>query len=290
MRDFLCFKFREEKVNKFGFSLEEMRSAGVECIYKKEDAPEQLASKIFDFKTGPDVLSPLAAGKEQFLEHLVKHQPKTGHALLDGGELFVALKGRIRPALRQGMAPGVSAGLYIEAQGRVIELGAMSCSFESAGSSMNLGLPSQLREAYYLDGHVQGMGLLVNPSDLYNTDFLPTKLSNGWPYTNTIVSGLRGVKTILARLVERFDLEAQSSSDYYGLRCFLKRKGNDKDVEESLLLHVPTQEIFHMTGRDILGMRALQNPVEALDEYCSHIITTGMNDFSFDAYLGDKVF
>ena len=277
-------------MTKFGVSFDMLLEAGVGYFNCKEDAPEPLISKIYDFKSGPDVLTPLEMGKERFLEHVIEHQPKTGQALLSGGELFTALKTRIRPPLRPGKAPSVGAGLYIETHGRVIELGAMSLSYKCLDTSMNFGLPTELRQAYYCGGHLQGMGLLTDPSRITMTDFLPTLLSNGWPHTNTIVKGLRGVKTILAQLVERFNLEQQSSGDYYDLRCFLDRRGGEKDANEALLVHVPTQEIFHMTGRDILGMRVLQNPVDALDEYCSHIITTGVNDFSFDEYLGDNVF
>ena len=277
-------------MTKFGVSFDMLLEAGVEYFYRKEDAPEPLVSKIYDFKTGPDVLTPLDMGKESFLEHLVKYQPKTGQALLSGGELFTALKSRIGPPLRPGMAPSIGAGIYLETHGRVIELGAMSLSYKCRDSSMTFGLPNELKQAYYFDGQLQGMGLLTDPSRLMVTDFLPTLLTNGWPHTNTIVKGLRGVKTILAQLVDRFNLEQQSSGDYYELRCFLKRNGGEKDASEALLVHVPTQEILHMTERDILGMRVLQNPVEALDEYCSHIITTGVNDFSFDKYLGEKVF
>jgi hypothetical protein len=277
-------------MTKFGVSLDALLAEGVDCFYKKQNAPEQLVDAIYNFKSGPDVLTPLEMGKEQFLAHLVKHQPKTGRALLNGSELFAALKTRIRPPLRPGMAPSVAGGLYLETHGRVIELGAMAFSHKSLDTSMTFGLPSELKQAYYLDGHVQGMGLLTDPSNISMTDFLPTLLSNGWAHTNTIVSGLRGVKTIQTQLVERFDLKPQSSGDYYDLRCFLKRKGGDKDVNEALIVHVPTQEIFHMTNRDILGMRVLQPPIEALDDYCSHVISTGMNDFSFEEYLGEKVF
>lgn len=165
---------RHDKVNKCGFSLEDMRSAGVECIYKKEDAPDPLISAIYDFRSRPDVLTPLAMGKEKFLAHLIKHQPKTGNALISGSELFSAFKTRVRPPLRAGMAPSVVGGLYVETYGRIIELGAMPFERKSRETSMIFGLPERIQRAYYLDGHIQGMGLPSDPSHLLRAYFLPT--------------------------------------------------------------------------------------------------------------------
>lgn len=268
------------------FRFKEFKEQAAIVWFRADDASDLARTMIYDFAKEPDVLTPLEKGKEWLFQDLKQFQPLTGNLLIDNGELFVGSAFPIRPPKREGMPPKGKLYLYLEVNGRLIQIGVPRPSLTNRRTDVD-DLPCEIRRAYYnkdlMDGLLVPEGKVPRPSGR----LLPIPLACAWPFTNRWAEWLHLTDRELERLVAVLNLEQDRDGNYYDLRSFLVHFPSDNSgfsESDVLFLHQKTSEILHMKNGDINSIRVLERYSEAIDRYCFHIISGNPDRFNFEEF------
>lgn len=247
-----------------------------------------------------DYYTPLLNGKEWFLELTLKHQPKTGKLLMDGGPL-VLLGHPSEPLIKgKDYDHSLHFRLGLEACGNMVffnrmdvghtpsdegyeekqkfrrdRLTSQSRPTSIVNSSMPMCTPIEISQAYFK--RFWGMGSL-------GIDLMPFG-SNGTSLTYYLKENKLAKKysDVLNERFKNIDLAEQKKpvdalsvlSDSFGMwssQC-------DLLFLESYREHSP---IYYVRNREFENIRILDNYVEGLDNYYYYLLTGGRQDGPFD--------
>lgn len=268
---------------------------------------EPIISRTYEHNSGNDVLTPFRHGKEWAYEIMEQHQPKTALQLLSGGDFkfFAHYMG-----IHNGL-PRYLPHLVQEVNGFVVEVRRMSWGNNPAdpeyaeriarvnafltkrdgrprkSEERHLSLPEPLRLAYY--HRIDGLGIPIDVACGTFTRLLPYPIGRPWESIDGFLGSLRLKKKYLPAIEEMIpDVKPKSALGVYtNFMMFLSswdafpanspRKGDFLFVKN----HIQDGIVYYIRDADIPGMTILENPAEAIDRYCEHVLLRKEGRFDF---------
>lgn len=257
--------------------------------------PEAIEA-IYHGGLGLDAITPLKLGKKVAFKDMALFQPKTTELLVNySGEFFVICG--LRPELhwkRKVYQAGLS--LALELDGHIVFIG---CQNYDKKPELNLdrdtsdALPVDISKAYYTD-LIDGLVYPSKPFTPAGGEQLPTPTHLGWDFTELFLASLKADKgTYRQQLIDRFELEADSRGNCYDVREFIRYAPEGYDnpkLGDRIILDSKTRTLFLIHDGDVGNMCYLDNPVEAIDNYCAHILSRQSHRFDFTTYAVKRVF
>lgn len=256
-----------------------------------DDIPPWLREAIFGSNVSgrvDDYYTPLKNGKEWLFELTKKFQPRTGSLLLSDGELYV----------RKIMVSGDPLlFMMLEVQGKVVLVNRSfyGSHFDDASYQEKRrpperceSLPPAIRDAYY--SRFDGLNIPTTPSVGIYTRLLPFPVHRPWQSWDGYLEEFRGYKKkYLPWLEERIpNVKPDSKYDVYTkFMMFLDTRPDLKGKEGDVFFvknHIQDGVIYHIKDADIENMRILENPEEAIDRYCEHVLLEKEGRFDFLQY------
>lgn len=262
------------------------------AIYSQaEEIPEWLRDAILGVShhgKAFDYYTPLKNGKDWLFELTEKYQPRTGAILLSGSELHV----------RQLIVSGRPLlFMMLEVKGKVVLVN--RAFYGSHFGDANYlerrhvperceSLPPAIRDAYY--NRFDGLNIPSTPSVGIYTRLLPFPVHRPWQSWDGYLEEFRGYKKkYLPWLEERIpNVKPESKyAVYTKFMMFLDTRSDLKGKEGDVLFvknHIQDGLIYHIKDADIENMRILENPEEAIDRYCEHVLLEKEGRFDFLQY------
>ncbi|RUO79865.1 hypothetical protein CWI84_09575 [Idiomarina tyrosinivorans] len=258
----------------------------------------------------PDYLTALQRGPEWLFEYTRKYQPLTGNMLSDGKLVLYG-----RPAEKwdktnpdddyylhfgleiNGFFVGVERNVlgknpddegyrdFIERGNRKLT---KTWGKPTVMEERHLSLPFELRQAYY--SRFDGLNVPLTASQGIYTRLLPFPVGRPWESIDGYLGQLR-LKKKLALIHEWFpDCQPKNKSDpYIKLMIFLDTRPTLSGKEGDVFFvknHIQDGVIYYIRDGDIDNLMVLNEPVEAIDKYCHHILTRSEGRFDFMPYAG----
>ena len=248
----------------------------------------------------PDLLTPLAKGKEWLYELTQQHQPRTGQLLMKGGELGLGCK------LGEG---SYLCHLFEDVQGQAIQISRMvkgdnpsdpdyqdridrinANLTKKRGHTVKIAerqfsLPDPVRLAYY--HRFDGLNIPDHPAIGIAPRILPHSVSSWYPIDH-LLGDLRLKKKYLPLIDEMFPDVLPTHSDFaYSFSAFLNSWGSfiGKKRTEGDQLFVKTESrdgvVYYLRDADVPNLMVLTDPAEAIDRYCEHNLLRKDGRFDF---------
>ncbi len=152
----------------------------------------------------------------------------------------------------------------------------------------HLSLPEPLRMAYYY--RFDGMNIPNSPAVGVHTRLLPFPIGRPWQSIDRYLSNLR-LKSKLLYFYELFPeikpQKEESASPNTNLMIFLDTRPNLSGKEGSVFFvknHLQDGKIYHISNADVGNLMVINNPAEAFDRYCEHILLQHKTPFNFLDY------
>lgn len=231
-----------------------------------------------------DLYTPLEKGKEWLYELTCKYQPKAGEVLMSGSELYIL-------AEDDGNGGWYNSYLTQEVSGGVIQLfrdfnegNPSDSNYEGPDDDRLISLPFELREAYY--NRFLGLSVVGSNNIGMSSNLLPRSISN-WVSVDRYLASLKKKNKYLPFIEEVISgVKPDKKSDLYSnFSCFMSN-GDRKSMDMFFVkTHIRDGVIYYIKDHDVLNMKVLGNPVEALDRYCEHVLLRKKERFDFSAYI-----
>jgi hypothetical protein len=281
-------------------TMDAMKNASDWFITKPEEVPDYLHQKIFNTEKGNhrefDALTPFLKSKEWLYEETARFQPRTGKLLLEGSQLFISMrKTYYSPqAMIEKDATkviGINVNLIQEVNGMVVEIPRSFWGSNISDDNYNYNpnwenrcysFSEPLRKSYY----TRFMGLNIpNMTSIGIYPRLLPRNNNSW---DSIEGYLKEVKQkkYLAQMVEMFPgiRKKVAVVTYNGFMSFLDTRPLGDEVF-FIKNHIQDGVIYCLKKGDVPNMQILNNPVEAIDLYCEHVLLRREGKFDFTPFL-----
>lgn len=257
-------------------------------LFKAKDFDQNYLRDIFDRENSQrseyDLYTPIKMGKEWLFELTEKYQPKTAFALLQSGEFGVF--GR-----KNQNYDYFNPILALEVCGRMIQVfrffNARNPSDENYKGAIDDRmdcLPEELCAAFY--NRFIGLSV-INPENIGQGSNLLPKAIGDWTTIDTYLGALRK-KTQFLPFIEDVipDVKPDYKSDlYHNFSCFMSW-GTGKDMDMFFVkTHIKDGVIYYIRNHDVKNMGVIDDPVEAIDLYCEHILLRKNGRFDFRPYV-----
>ncbi|APG61584.1 hypothetical protein LPB140_00575 [Sphingorhabdus lutea] len=291
MHDFLNDDLKKEKI--------------IGIWHNGDDIPEKARIAVaagIGNNTVYDVVTPIEKGKEWLFELTCKYQPRTGAMIMEGGPLLFR---------EENYFGKLKGALVVEVNGKVVRIyrdflgyNPSDDDYETYGETTGyeMSLPDGLGQAYYT--RFTGMSLLPGPVASINSHALPKDKSN-WNSTRYYMDDYEDIKDKqLNWFYERFPQYSLYNEHGdrldYKFSCWLDTNLGYRDLfrdltpqEEYFRVSKPPADalfvrqdinnspIYHVVDGKLDEMRVLNNPAEAVDLYCEHVLLGREERFDF---------
>ncbi|MEW5681692.1 MAG: hypothetical protein AB1780_04870 [Pseudomonadota bacterium] len=291
-------------------SFSDIESYSTYIAKKRSELPERVV-EILNSKSPwqGDLLVALDNGVDWLFEHTKKYQPLTGE-LLTKGELF--LYGRPHERLDKTNPDNdyvVYCGVKINEQIVTLKRSRKGVNPDDAGYRDNiekinrnltktwgkptvweerhLSLPFEISQAYYT--RFDGLNIPLTASQGIYTRLLPFPIHRPWQSIDQYLSKLR-LKNKLELVHEWFPgcQPKRKSDPYTKLMIFLDTRPTLSGKEGDVFFvknHIQDGVIYYIRDGDIDNLMVLNEPVEAIDKYCHHILMRNDGRFDFMPYI-----
>jgi hypothetical protein len=279
---------------------------------KLDDLPSRVIDKL-EQKVGccrcGDYITALNNGAEWLFEYTAKYQPLTGN-ILSQGKLF--LYGR--PAERWDKTNpdddyflhcglelnGFVLGVYRNPIGENPDDAGYRANIERINQNLtrkwgkptvseerHLSLPFEISQAYY--SRFDGLNVPLTAAQGIYTRLLPFPIHRPWQSIDGYLSQIR-LKNKLELVHEWFPgcQPKRKSDPYTKLMIFLDTRptlgGKEGDVF-FVKNHIQDGVIYYIRDGDIDNLMVLNEPAEAIDQYCHHVLMRDERRFDFMPYV-----
>jgi hypothetical protein len=231
-----------------------------------------------------DYATPMLLGKSWLFELTEKFQPRTGKILKEHGDLW------LRCIQTDG---GQLFYMGLSVKNKVVILRRDDAEYNFSDEKMAsfipgieryLCLPEPIRLAYY--NRFIGLKIPDSPSPGITGRLLPNNFAE-WPSWDSYLAEFKGYKKLyLPWLAERIADVApkRKSAPWTRFMSFLDSRPDNRGKEGDQLFvktHIHDGLIYHIKDADIENMRILEDPVEAIDRYCEHVLLENAGRFDF---------
>lgn len=250
-----------------------------------------------------DDLGPLLEhGKEWAYEFLVKTQPRTAKQLLSGGDFRFVTK------LVTGSH---NTNVVQEVNGQIVEVGRQflgsnpddpdyqdniekknarltkNWGYPREITQRQLSLPVPVRMAYY--HRIDGLRLPDSPAFGACGRILPFSSASQWESIDGYLGDLHLKKKLLPIVEEMIPGVKPDEKDmpYINFMMFLSSwgsfAGQKKTDGDHLFVknHIQDGVVYYIRDADVANMMILNDPVEAIDRYCEHVLLRKEERFDF---------
>jgi hypothetical protein len=288
-------------------TLDEMKARADWFITKPADIPGFLHQHIHNPPEGvvtkSDVLTPFLKGKEWLYEETAQFQPRTGKLLLEGSQLYIIIRkvydtpeGMV--AKDEAQVRGTIVYLIQEVNGMVVHiprqfLGSNISDPTWKPSKWQDGTPApqrqqsfciELTKAYYTK--FDGLSIPSTSAIGIESRLLPLKSNGGWESVNRYLEQLRLKKKHIS-LIEEFIPDIKPKRKYDNHTNFMSFLDTRPLGDEVFFVknHIQDGVIYCLKKGDVPNMQILNNPIEAIDLYCEHILLRREGKFDFTPFL-----
>lgn len=256
-------------------------------VTRQDQIPEAIAAPMREGERN-DLLSPFVRGKAWTFEFLVQHQPRTGELLMNGSEFVFS-------AIRSEYTGWVSH-LSFEVNDQVVEVrrNILGGSPDDNGPPQlnylwerGRSLPDPLFMAYYYRFN----GLHLPDSEAFGafTRVLPFPTSRPWQSIDGYLEKLKLRKKFLPLVEEMIPniQPAKKGQPYINFMMFMSSGGSFQASSPRegdaffVKNHIKDGVIYYIRDSDVANMMILENPAEAIDRYCEHVLMRREERFDF---------
>ena len=256
-------------------------------VTQPDHVPEEIATPMREGKRN-DLLSPFVRGKAWTFEFLLKNQPRTGELLMNGSEfLFSALRSEYT---------GWVSHLSLEVNDQVVEMrrNILGGNPDDNGPERlnylwerGRSLPDPLFMAYYY----RFDGLHLPDSAVFGafTRVLPFPTGRPWQSIDGYLEKMKLRKKFLPLIEEMIPgvRPPKPRDTYTNFMMFLSSSGSfdassPKEGDSFFVKnHIKDGIIYYIRDADVANMMILENPAEAIDLYCEHVLMRKGGRFDF---------
>lgn len=252
--------------------------------FPKQVKKELLGNRWFDIYT------PILKGKEWLYSYMKQYQPKTAKILLEAGDLYFSVAFSDCGGYLSSLIQEVN-GMLINIQRRRLGVHPWDEWYIHGKDELwerTASLPVEIEKAYYYN--FSGFGI---PCERFidTGRFLLESFGSGFQAIDDYLWSLRMKKKYLSFFEELIpDLTPGrwcNNFCFYPFIAFLDTRETVYKKKWDVLfvkLHIQDGKIYYIRDSDIENIRILDNPVEALDWYCEHVLLRREGRFDFLPY------
>ncbi|GAA0660132.1 hypothetical protein [Rheinheimera tangshanensis] len=274
------------------------------------DLPENVFGLLENSNNGvSDYLTPMELGAQWLFEFTKDSQPLTG-SLLQSSELFIygrqserwdgttpnneyhihlgaEINNQIVIIGRKSLGWNPDDGTYSETIARINANLTKTWGRPISKVERHLSLPTPISKAYY--HRLDGLDIPLSPAVGIYSRLLPFPINRPWETIDSYLASLK-LKSKLDLIHDWFPRckPERKSAPYTNLMIFLDTRpalsGKEGDVF-FVKNHIQDGTIYYIRDGNIDNLMVLNEPVEAIDKYCHHVLMRDERRFDFMPYV-----